>query len=173
MASTPTGRPNGRPPKPTEQKRAIGNPGHRPLPEAPKVGEGLRAAETIPTPPSLGLDGVELWNEIWTAGKGWLSPEADQHFVVMLCQAQDEASILRRSLDLGEVKRFYVLPNGQQVTHPYVKQLQDLRVQMTGWLSSLGFSPTDRARLGLAEVRPTDALDELERRRNERKRVNE
>jgi P27 family predicted phage terminase small subunit len=167
-----TGRPNGRPPKPIEQKRKSGNPGHRPLPDPPAVGKGLPAATKIPNPPSLGLDGLELWKEIWTEGKTWLSPEADQHFVIMLCQAHDEAAMIRRALDLGEVKRFYVLSNGQQVTHPYVKQLQELRSQMTAWLSSLGFSPTDRARLGLTEVRQADALDELTRRRAERKTVN-
>jgi len=68
----------------------------------------------------------------------------------------------------GEVKRHYVVPNGQHVTHPYVKQLQDLRVQMTAWLSALGFSPTDRARLGVGEVRESDMFDELQRRREAR-----
>jgi hypothetical protein len=50
-----------------------------------------------------------------------------------------------------------------------VKQLKELRVQMTGWLASLGYSPTDRARLGVGEVRQMDSLDELERRRQERR----
>ena len=164
-----TGRPTGRPPKPTEQKRLLGNPGHRPLPNAPMPGEGLPAVSNIPTPPPLGFDGLELWNRIWSAGKSWLSPEADYQIVVMLCQAQDETEEIRRVLAIGEEKRYYVLANGQQVTSPLVKQLKELRVQMTGWLASLGYSPTDRARLGVGEVRQVDELDELERRRLERR----
>ena len=163
-----TGRPNGRPPKPTEVKRAAGNPGKRPLPKAPGPGEGLPAVDGIPVPPPLGPDGVELWNEIWSEGKAWLSPTGDRRMVIMLCQAHDEAEQIRRGLELREFKRFYVLANGQQVTHPLVTQLKDLRVQMTAWLSALGFSPTDRARLGLAEVRQSDVFDELEKRRQER-----
>jgi P27 family predicted phage terminase small subunit len=166
---SPTGRPNGRPSKPTEIKRALGNPGHRQLPDAPTVGEGLEAVRDIPEAPTLGNDGLELWNQLWTAGKKWLSPQSDLSIIVMLCQAQDEAEQIRRALAVGEIRRFYVLPNGQQVTHPLVNQLKDLRTQMTAWLSALGFSPTDRARLGLAEVRQVDVLDELERRRSERR----
>ena len=163
-----TGRPNGRPPKPTEVKRMLGNPGKRSLPDAPAVGEGLPAADKIPTAPPLGKDGLSLWDQVWSAGQKWLSTTSDFSMIVMLCQAQDEAEQIRRALAVGEIRRFYVLPNGQQVTHPMVNQLKDLRTQITAWLSSLGFSPTDRARLGLTEVRQSDALDELERRRSER-----
>lgn len=163
-----TGRPNGRPAKPVEVKRATGNPGKRPLPAAPMPGEGLAPADSIPKAPPLGADGDELWAEIWTEGKLWLSPTGDRRMVIMLCQAHDEAEEIRRALSLGDIRRFYVLANGQQVTHPMVNQLKDLRVQMTAWLSALGFSPTDRARLGLGEVRQSDVFDELEKRRQER-----
>jgi phage terminase small subunit len=88
--------------------------------------------------------------------------------IVMMCQAQDEAEDIRRAMRVGDIPRYYVLANGQQVTHPLVNQLKDLRTQITGWLAALGFSPTDRARLGLTEVRQSDALDELERRRQDR-----
>lgn len=166
--ATPTGRPSGRPSKPVEVKRATGNPGNRPLPASPMPGEGLPGVDAVPTPPILGLEGLEMWIELWTAGRSWLSPVADRRLVTMLCQAHDEAENLRRALATGEVKRHYVVPNGQHVTHPYVKQLQDLRVQITAWLSALGFSPSDRARLGIGEVRQGDALDELQRRRQQR-----
>lgn len=166
--ATPTGRPNGRPAKPTEQHRLAGNPSHKKLPAAPLPGEGLPAASGVPTPPPLGIDGTELWTQVWTAGSGWLSPDSDSAVITMLCQAFDEAETMRRALAIGEVSRFYVMPNGSYVTHPFVKQLQDLRTQITAWLASLGFSPADRARLGLGETRKADALDELERRRQER-----
>lgn len=164
-----TGRPNGRPPKPVEVKRATGNPGHRPLPPAPSYSAALATDALVPTPPPLGEDGREMWFHVWSAGKSWLSPDSDYTIVTLLCQAQDEMQEIRRALSLGEVPRFYVLSNGQHVTHPLVNQLKDLRTQTTAWLAALGFSPSDRARLGLAEVRIRDELDELQRRREERR----
>lgn len=166
--ATPTGRPAGRPAKPVEVKRALGNPGGRPLPAAPMPGEGLPGVDKIPHPPILGLEGLEMWVEIWDAGSSWLSPVADRRLVTMLCQAHDEAEMIRRALATGEVKRLYVVGNGQHVTHPYVNQLKELRVQMTAWLSALGFSPSDRARLGIGEVRQADVFDELRKRREAR-----
>ena len=163
-----TGRPNGRPAKPTELHRLAGNPSHKKLPGAPLPGEGLPAATDVPTPPALGIDGTEMWFQVWTAGKGWLSPDSDSAVITMMCQAHDEAEQIRRALAIGEVSRFYVLPNGSYVTHPYVGQLRELRSQITAWLASLGFSPADRARLGIGETRQADVLDDLERRRQER-----
>lgn len=160
-----TGRPNGRPPKPTEVKRALGNPGHRPLAAAPGPEQGLQGVSNVPTPPPLSEDGRELWEHIWTAGRSWLSPESDYLIVTYVCQAHDELEEVRRSITLGHVKRYYTLPNGSMVTHPLVNQLKDLRSQMTAWLAALGFSPADRARLGIAEVRVRDELDELAKQR--------
>ena len=166
--ATATGRPKGRPTKPTEVKRLLGNPGKAKLPDAPIPGEGVTVDGSIPKPPVLGQDGLDLWISIWTAGQNWLSPKSDVQLVTMLCQAFDEAEEIRRGIAIGEIKRFYVVGNGQQVTHPLVNQLKDLRVQITSWLSALGFSPTDRAKLGLVEVRQHDPLDELPRRREMR-----
>lgn len=160
-----TGRPTGRPAKPVEVKRATGNPGHRPLPVAPLANEGLKPVDNIPNPPSLGADGTQLWLHVWHAGKTWLSPESDFTLIKMLCEAHDEHEAIRRMLSTGEVPRFYTTANGQVVTHPLVTQLGNLRTQMTAWLSAIGFSPSDRSRLGLAEVRVRDELDELEKRR--------
>lgn len=164
-----TGRPTGRPPKPLEQHRALGNPSHKSLPPAPMPGEGLPAISSIPTPPALNEPGLELWEQVWTAGRSWLSPLVDAPIITLLCQAQDEAEDIRAKVNSGEVERYYILPNGSYVTHPLITQLKDLRVQSTAWLASLGFSPSDRARLGIGEVRPADALDELQRRRQERR----
>lgn len=163
-----TGRPSGRPPKPTEQKRALGNPGGRALPDAPLPGEGILPATSIPAGPEFARPGSELWARVWSAGRSWLSTAADFDVVVLLCHAADEAEELRLGLAVGDFPRFYSLPNGSEVTHPAVTQLKELRVQMTSWLSALGFSPADRARLGVGEVRPADFMDELERRRRGR-----
>lgn len=163
-----TGRPTGRPAKPVELHRLAGNPSNKQLPDAPAPGEGLDGITTIPTPPELGQAGLDLWYHTWTAGRTWLAVESDRTIITLLCNAQDEAEEIRTKLMTGEIDRFYITANGQMVTHPLVTQLATLRTQMTGWLAALGFSPADRSRLGLAEVRVRDELDELQRRRLER-----
>jgi P27 family predicted phage terminase small subunit len=130
--------------------------------------QGLAHSSSVPTPPVLDEDGLQLWNHVWTAGRSWLSPESDYTLVRMLCEAHDEHEAIRSRLTSGEVERYYVTANGQIVTHPLVTQLGNLRSQMTAWLAAIGFSPADRSRLGLAEVRVRDELDELEKRRASR-----
>jgi P27 family predicted phage terminase small subunit len=163
-----TGRPTGRPAKPVEQHRLAGNPSKKALPDAPIPGQGLQAATGIPVAPLLGDQGLALWNHVWVAGRTWLSPESDVTIVTMLCEAQDDYALIRDLLNSGAEPRFYITANGQMVTHPLVTQLQNLRAQMTSWLAAIGFSPADRSRLGLAEVRVRDDVDDLLRRRNER-----
>jgi P27 family predicted phage terminase small subunit len=97
-----------------------------------------------------------------------MSPDSDQTIVSMLCEAQDDYCLIRETINSGAEPRFYVTANGQMVTHPLITQLQNLRAQMTAWLAAIGFSPSDRSRLGLAEVRVRDELDELQRRRVDR-----
>lgn len=170
MATSATGRPAGRPAKPVERKRAAGNPGGRALPDAPMPGQGLPSSGDTPLPPpEMGDVGLELWALVWDAGRSWLSPEVDRPIVESLCEAADEAAELRDSLRSGVTPRFYTGLNGQITTHPAVNQLKELRTQRTTWLSMLGFSPADRARLGLAEVRVRDELDELSEARDKRR----
>lgn len=164
-----TGRPVGRPAKPIEAHRLAGNPSKKQLPAAPMPGEGLNGTSSTPVPPSSLRDsGLALWHHVWTAGKQWLAPESDRTIITLLCEAQDEYDEIRFKLSSGEVDRYYVTSNGQIVTHPLVTQMGNLRTQMTAWLAAIGFSPSDRSRLGLAEVRVRDELDELQRRRVER-----
>ena len=163
-----TGRPAGRPAKPVELHRLAGNPSQKQLPDAPLPGEGLAGMDSVPTPPDLGEAGLELWYHTWSAGRQWLSPESDRTIITLLCNGQDEAEGIRLMIQSGEIERFYTTANGQMVTHPMVTQLATIRTQMTGWLAALGFSPADRSRLGLAEVRVRDELDDLQRRRLER-----
>jgi P27 family predicted phage terminase small subunit len=159
-----SGRPNGRPAKPVERHRAAGT--GRDLPDAPFVGEGLKGGDVPNAPESLGSDGLELWNHVWVAGKSWLAIESDRTIVTLLCNAFDEHEFLRRGLQSGELQRVYVHANGSPVTTPWVTQMKELRAQMTSWLAAIGFSPADRSRLGLAEVRVRDELDELSQKRD-------
>jgi P27 family predicted phage terminase small subunit len=172
-----TGRPSGRPPKPTEVKRALGNPGKRPLPQAPKAGEGLPASNGIPKAPrELGKKGKELWNKVWAAGEisNHLSPLMDTTLILMLCQAYDQVEWYESKLEpRGDTERVYLMSNGAYSPHPYVKEIHTLTAKITAWLSMLGFSPTDRTRLGIGEVKASDPLDELNKRRKAREAIQE
>ena len=64
--------PAGRPSKPIEQKRMLGNPGKRALPDEDSVILLERAEERPePTRPLLKY-GQELWDRLWVMGATWV-----------------------------------------------------------------------------------------------------
>jgi len=145
----------GRPPKPIEQKRLLGNPGHRPL---PKEGElvVLERADGIPEPERpLGTYGRQLWDRIWSNGINWISPVTDTELLLMTCEMIDERWNLRAK----------VLKDG---TSSDARRLDRLSRLIISNLSLLGFTPTDRTRLGVAEVKKQTRLEELMAKRAER-----
>ena len=144
----------GRPPKPVELKRKTGNPGKRKLPDPMEV-ELLPQAEGIPEPPRpLLKPGRRLWDEVWEAGIQWISPTTDMEILLMTCELVDERWNLRikvmNSDDMGMARRLDSLTN-----------------QITRNLSLLGFTPSDRTRLGVAEVKKASKIEEIIRKRNE------
>jgi hypothetical protein len=143
------------PPKPNELKRKIGNPGKRPLPELKNVVALPMAAEP-PTPPRpLGPEGLKLWNRIWDEGKSWISPASDLEMVILLCESMDERTQLRLQVLKGSDWRDRVA-------------LRSLESQIVSMLSSIGFDPISRTKLGVAEVQKQSALDQLIARRQKR-----
>ncbi|CAB4157456.1 hypothetical protein UFOVP688_25 [uncultured Caudovirales phage] len=146
--------PMGRPPKPIEQKRALGNPGKRPLPT-----EGslvlLPSMYEVPEPPRpLVTEAAKaLWNRTWTMGQTWLSPQTDIELLLMTCEMVDERWNLR----------IKVLQDNRPEER---KGLRDLERQLVANLSLLGFTPTDRSRLGVAEVKKISKLEALREQQN-------
>jgi hypothetical protein len=136
------------PPKPNEQKRRIGNPGKRPLPDLKNIIKLPMASETPEPPRPLGAEGFKLWNRIWASGKTWLSPDSDIELVTILCESMDERTQLRLAVLRGTDWRDRVA-------------LRSLEGQLVSILSSLGLNPTDRSRLGVAEVKARGALEDL------------
>ena len=136
------------PPKPTEQKRKTGNPGKRPLPALSNV-IVLPMADEIPTPPRpLGQEGMKLWNRIWDSGRTWISPTSDIELVTILCESMDERTQLRLTVLRGTDWRDRVA-------------LRTIESQLITLLSALGLNPTDRSRLGVAEVKAKGKLEAL------------
>lgn len=145
----------GRPPKPLEVKRAEGNPGKRALPK-----EGnlviLPQANGIPEPARPLLKyGQELWDRIWGMGQSWISPTTDIELVLMTAEMVDERWNLRVKVMSNDDPRLR-------------RGLRELDKQIVGNLADLGFSPTARMRLGIAEVKKQSKLEELMARRNDR-----
>ena len=145
--------PRGRPPKPIELKRLTGNPGKRALPDQKEL-VLLPSAYDIPEPQRpLMPAGREMWDRVWGMGQTWLSPNTDLEILLMTCELMDERWNLRARVmrDQRPEER---------------KQLRDLDKQLVANLSLLGFTPTDRSRLGVAEVKRVSKLEELRSRAN-------
>jgi phage terminase small subunit len=82
-----------------------------------------------------------------------------------LCSNFDKIAELENWLGSDVERRWYTSPNGQIVTHPAVKQIDQMDAQNTAWMSLMGFTPSDRARLGLAEIRVANELDQFRKRK--------
>lgn len=138
----------GRPPKPIEQKRLTGNPGKRALPDKALV-QIIDRADGIPEPgrPLLKY-GRELWDKVWEAGINWISPTTDMELLLMTCELVDERWNLR----------IKVMQNDDSKMRRGLRELDRLII---GNLSLLGFTPSDRSRLGVAEVKAQSKFQQL------------
>jgi hypothetical protein len=134
------GKGSGRTPKPVEQKRRLGNVGGRKLPSHAEIIALPSLASQIPEPHrALGEHGRVLWDRIWSSGAAWLRPALDGDIVLMACEMTDERSVLRRIVFT------------QPASWRERRGLREIDRQITSLLSQIGFSPTDRATLGIGD----------------------
>ena len=142
------------PPKPNEVKRKLGNPGKRALPDKTKI-IALPMIDEPPTPPRpLGPEGMKLWNRIWEQGRTWISSNSDLEMVTLLCESMDERTQLRLQVLRG---------TGDWRDRVALRSLDS---QLQTMLSLLGMSPTDRTKLGVAEVKARTKLEDILQKRN-------
>ena len=139
------------PPKPLEVRRKQGNPGKRPFPHLVEI---AAAPLRTPTPPStLKQSGKRTWKQLWTAGRIWLGP-SDEPAVRLACEQADEVTALRRAAArLSEPM--------QRLQYVYAGQAAEKLLMQS--LSSLGFTPTARARLGLVVAQAAETESRLDR----------
>lgn len=118
---------------------------------------------TLPKmPASLSKRGKKEWFAIWDNGP-WLHPDEDYRWVEMICQAYDEIEKFDEQIAKdGMVVQGY--KNDMMVAHPLIKEKRECQRVIIKCLSILGFSPTDRARLGLAELKRQTGLADLQNR---------
>lgn len=140
---------------PVEKAKLLGNPSKRPLPDDSALAV-LPAAEVMPDPIRPLQDaGMALWLRVWRAGQVWLSPDTDLEILQMTCELVDERQelreIVRETRDWRERRA-----------------LRSVEQQLVSNLSQLGFTPTDRSRLGVARVKAESKLEAMRRQRDER-----
>jgi hypothetical protein len=148
----------GRPPKPNELKRLMGNPGNHPLPDL-NVITHLPMAREIPTPPeNLKDSGLDLWNRAWGIAITWLSPVSDIESVKNAAHLADANEAARDR---------YMISTEPADAKAYVA----INKAYTDSLTSLGFDPVSRSRLGVAEVRAATSIDKLLEKRERRAKI--
>jgi phage terminase small subunit len=96
---------------------------------------------------------MDFWVRIWEAARQWVSPTTDVELVMLVAEQVDERVSLRQR----------VIANNDPAER---RALRDLEKQLVSNLSLLGFTPTDRSRLGLAEVKAATKLEQLRAARN-------
>ncbi len=147
--------PAGRPTKPTEVKRKLGNPGKRALPDRTAI-QLLEPISAIPDParPLLRY-GREFWDKVWGSGLTWISANTDSELLLMTCELVDERWNLR----------IKVMQDNDWRER---RALRELDSRIISNLSLLGFTPADRSRLGVAEVKAISKMEALKRRQEAR-----
>jgi hypothetical protein len=147
--------PAGRPSKPIEVKRKLGNPGRRPLPEGNAL-QILEPVVSIPDPARPLLKyGREFWDKVWGSGLTWISANTDAELLLMTCELVDERWNLR----------VRVMQSNDWRERRALRELDDRIIRN---LSLLGFTPADRSKLGVAEVKAISKMEALKRRQDAR-----
>ena len=138
------------PPKPIEQKRLTGNPGKRAMPKDGQLVVMPQVENPKPLRP-LGKTGTAFWDEAWGKGQLWLG-RTDKWLVQLTAEMLDEREVLRKA----------VMANAKaEDSWRDRRQLRDLERSIVSNLSLLAWTPVDRSRYGLAEVKAKSKLAEF------------
>jgi P27 family predicted phage terminase small subunit len=137
----------GRPPKPIEQKKRLGNPGKRPLPDPVLA---VVPADVTHINGHGPKDGMELVQALMDAGaKEWVSETDALATMRLVKEAWDERARLK---DIIDEEGYTQIVKDRVWARPEVSMLREVEKQLTVWLAQLGLNPADRGRLGLAKV---------------------
>jgi len=147
--------------KPNELKRKTGNPGKRPLPALASV---ISLTQVEDAPLHLDERTRELWNDL-RARASWIA-DSDRPALLLLCEKYARRSELIAKLESSD--HVLYTDKGYAYANPLVGMLSTIENEIFKILSSLGLTPSDRSKLGVAEVKRASALDELIARRSQR-----
>lgn len=138
----------GRPATPTEVKKRRGTA--RPD-RVPNLGNLAAVPAVMPEP--VDLDPVSALDYVLNAGQIWLA-QTDTLALSMLREAIEERAGLRAVVIATQ-------------SSDARKALRELDKQILSQMGTLGFDPSGRSRLGLAEVKSATKLEQLRRARGE------
>jgi hypothetical protein len=94
---------------------------------------------------------MQLWRSAMSVGEQWLARKTDTQLLLLVCEQMDRRTDLIAKIHETQEWRLY-------------RALHDLEKMIAVNLGVLGFTPTDRTRLGLAEVKTASKLQELRER---------
>lgn len=142
------------PPKPIERKRLLGNPGKGKLPDKAKVIPLQRLSDP---PLHLSKTAKATWCEILETAP-WVAT-TDGRLLLELCEKIELKKDLQRKLDTSD----YVLytDKGYAYANPLFGMLSTTTTEIVKLLSLLGLTPTDRTKMGVAEVKARSKIEEL------------
>jgi P27 family predicted phage terminase small subunit len=115
----------------------------------------------VDAPADLGSAGRDLWRHI-TSAAVWLA-ETDKPMLALLCQKLDRREEYRAIANSTDpvlwTDKNYAYPN------PIVGMLSTLEGEISKLAGQLGLTPSERTRMGLAEVKAKNAFEEMLSRR--------
>lgn len=165
----------GRPVKPEALKKKIGTA--RPDRARPSIAVLPATGAIPPAPKGLQKAGRAAWKRFWTLGSAWVSSTTDREILTRLCQAYDEREVLRglvvkyghlvakvveeEEVDTAVDAEKSIVRVYDIKANPAVIQLRKLEELITRYEGLCGFNPSDRSRLGLAEMQRVSKLDQF------------
>ena len=141
--------------KPNEIKRRNGNPGKQKLPDLNKV---IALPRFSAEPPAhLSEVGCELWREVLNLAP-WIA-NTDGTILLELCEKME---LKKQIQDQLKPEQFILFTDkGYAYQNPLFGMLSTVQGDIVKNLSLLGLTPSDRSKLGVAEVKARGKLEEL------------
>lgn len=130
------------------------------------------ASLTTPPPPSLRAAGRAEWERTLRTCT-WIAT-SDLNALQVQCELIDRRDIIlaelfgTKHMDGTPISLLLETSTGYAYSNPLLISLLKVEDQLAKWTSLLGKTPSDRSRLGVAEVKQASKLDELAQRRLER-----
>lgn len=148
--------------KPNELKRLTGNPGKSRLPSLASVTALPQVTEQAPL--HLTEASRNLWIEIRDRAS-WIG-NTDQPTLILLCEKLDRRSEFIAKLQATDFVLY--TDKGYAYANPLISMISTIETEIIKLFSLMGLTPTDRSKLGVAEVKAASAIDQLLAKRQNR-----
>ena len=145
----------GRPRKPNEVKRLLGNPGREKLPDKKNL-IMLQQSQNQP-PTHLTKAQQSKWIELRTQAP-WIAV-SDEHLLTSLVEKMTRQKEL--AAEMKKSKFVLYTDKGYAYANPLFGMLSTIETEIFKLLCQLGLTPVDRSKMGVAEVKARTKLEEL------------